>query len=245
VSAPVPPPLILAEALHKHFTLGGQVIRALNGLSLAIQAGEFVAVMGPSGSGKSTFLHLLGGLDQPTSGTLRIEGEDIARFDHDALCRYRQKRVGFVFQSFNLLASMSARENVEFPLIFAGVDLADRRARASATLAAVGLGERALHRPTELSGGEQQRVAIARALVNNPDLVLADEPTGNLDTQTGAEVMETLVGVHRQGKTIVMVTHDERVAAYADRVIRMLDGAVVPAAAVGPAPQLNEASHAA
>ena len=235
----------MADDLHKHFTLGGQVIRALNGLSLSIGAGEFVAVMGPSGSGKSTFLHLLGGLDQPTSGSLLIEGQDIARFDHDALCRYRQRRVGFVFQSFNLLATMSARENVEFPLIFAGVDLAERRARAVAALAGVGLGERGLHRPTELSGGEQQRVAIARALVNNPDLVLADEPTGNLDTQTGAEVMDTLVGVHRRGKTIIMVTHDERVAGYADRVIRMLDGAVVTSTPGGPSPQLNEATHAA
>jgi putative ABC transport system ATP-binding protein len=249
-------PLIVAEDLHKHFTLGEQTIRALNGLNLAIGVGDFVAIMGPSGSGKSTFLHLLGGLDQPTSGRLLVEGEDITRFDHDALCRYRQKRVGFVFQSFNLLAAMSARENVEFPLIFAGVDLAHRRTRAAAALAAVGLSDRGLHRPSQLSGGEQQRVAIARALVNNPDLVLADEPTGNLDTQTGAEVMEALAGVHRLGKTIVMVTHDERIATYAGRIVRMLDGAVVsdvveasleagPPAGGAPPPLPHEAPHAA
>ena len=239
----VAPAFIVAHALHKHFTLGGQEIRALNGLSLSISAGEFVAIMGPSGSGKSTLLYLVGGLDQPTSGQLLVEGEDLARFDHDALCRYRQKRIGFVFQSFNLLPTMSARENVEFPLVFAGVDLAERRARAGAALERVGLGERGRHRPTELSGGEQQRVAIARALINDPDMVLADEPTGNLDTQTGAEVMEALVSVHRGGKTILMVTHDERVAGYAERVIRMVDGAVVPAPFA--APRSQEATYVA
>ena len=227
-------PFIRVEALHKHFVLGGQEIRALNGVNLSIQPGEFVAIMGPSGSGKSTLLNLLGGLDRPTSGRLLVEGVDITAFDQDALCRYRQRRVGFVFQTFNLLATMSARENVEFPLIFAGVDWAERRARAEARLAVVGLGARLAHRPTELSGGEQQRVAIARALINDPDVVLADEPTGNLDSRTGAEVMETLTRVNRAGKTIVMVTHDERVAAYAHRVVRMMDGAVV----------LQEANHA-
>jgi putative ABC transport system ATP-binding protein len=190
--------------------------------------------MGPSGSGKSTLLNLLGGLDRPTSGRILVDGVDITSFDQDALCRYRQRRVGFVFQTFNLLATMSARENVEFPLIFAGVDWAERRARAESRLAVVGLGTRLAHRPTELSGGEQQRVAIARALINDPDVLLADEPTGNLDSRTGAEVMETLTGVNRAGKTIVMVTHDERVAAYAHRVVRMVDGAVV----------FQEANHA-
>src|SRR5574342_345099 len=185
-------PLIRAQDLHKHFTLGGQTIRALNGVTLDIHAGEFLAVMGPSGSGKSTLLNLLGGLDQPTSGRLLVEGVDITRFDQDGLCRYRRRRVGFVFQSFNLLAAMSARENVEFPLIFAGVDLPARRARAEAKLAAVGLEARWQHRPSELSGGEQQRVAIARALINEPDLVLADEPTGKLDSHTGAEIIDLL-----------------------------------------------------
>ncbi len=227
-------PLIQVEALHRHFVLGGQEIRALDGVNLSIQPGEFVAIMGPSGSGKSTLLNLLGGLDRPTGGRILVEGVDITAFDQDALCLYRQRRVGFVFQTFNLLATMSARENVEFPLIFAGVDWADRRTRAEARLAVVGLGARMAHRPTELSGGEQQRVAIARALINDPDVVLADEPTGNLDSRTGAEVMETLTVVNRAGKTIVMVTHDERVAAYAHRTVRMMDGVVV----------LQEANHA-
>jgi putative ABC transport system ATP-binding protein len=217
---------IRVDSLHRHFLMGDQEVHALDGVDLAIQAGEFVAVMGPSGSGKSTLLNLLGGLDRPSAGRILVEGADIAGFDQDALCRYRRRRVGFIFQSFNLLPSMSARENVEFPLIFAGVDLRDRQRRAAETLAAVGLAARMLHRPAELSGGEQQRVAIARALVNDPDLILADEPTGNLDSRTGAEVMEALLSVNRAGKTIVMVTHDERVAAHAGRVVRMMDGRV-------------------
>jgi putative ABC transport system ATP-binding protein len=220
-------PLVCVEALHKHFTLGGQKICALNGVSLSIRFGEFVAIMGPSGSGKSTLLNLLGGLDRPTSGRIMIEGADIATFDQDALCQYRQRRVGFVFQSFNLLATMSARENIEFPLIFAGIDLAERRKRSAAKLAAVGLDGRTAHRPTELSGGEQQRVAIARALINDPDLLLADEPTGNLDSRTGMEVMGILRDLNHSGKTIVMVTHDERIAAFAHRVIQMMDGLVI------------------
>jgi len=219
--------LIRIDVLHKHYVLGSQEVRALNGVSLSIEAGEFVAVMGPSGSGKSTLLTLLGGLDRPTSGHILVNGENIAGFDQDALCRYRQKRVGFVFQQFNLLATMTAIENVEFPLIFAGVDLRERRQRAEDTLTRVGLGPRMQHRPIELSGGEQQRVAIARALVNDPDLLLADEPTGNLDTRTGGEVMDALKAVNANGKTIVMVTHDERIAAHAHRTIRMMDGVVV------------------
>ncbi len=220
------PALIRVEQLHRHFTLGGQEVRALNGLTASVAEGEFVAVMGPSGSGKSTLLHLLGGLDRPGSGRILVSGRDITQLDQDALCLYRQQRVGFVFQSFNLLATMTALENVEFPLIFAGVDLPARRARAAARLGEVGLTARMAHRPTELSGGEQQRVAIARALVADPDIVLADEPTGNLDSRTGGEVMEALVEVNRRGKTVVMVTHDERVAAYAHRVIQMMDGRV-------------------
>jgi len=220
-------PFIRAEALHKHFTLGRQEIRALNGASLSIRAGEFVAIMGPSGSGKSTLLTLIGGLDRPTHGRILVDGADITTFDQDALCRYRRRRVGFVFQSFNLLATMTARENVEFPLIFAGESVAQRRARAEAKLGAVGLGARLAHRPIELSGGEQQRVAIARALVNDPDLLLADEPTGNLDSRTGAEVLSLLGELNREGKAIAMVTHDERVAAYAHRIVRMMDGVIV------------------
>jgi ABC-type lipoprotein export system ATPase subunit len=220
-------PLIRVEALHKYYTLGGQEVRALNGVDLTIHAGEFAAIMGPSGSGKSTLLNLIGGLDRPSQGRLFFEGKDLTTFDQDALCRYRQRRVGFVFQSFNLLTTMTARENVEFPLIFAGVDVAQRRARAEWCLTAVGLAPRMVHRPIELSGGEQQRVAIARALVNDPDLILADEPTGNLDSRTGAEVMDTLARVNGEGKTIVMVTHDERIAAHAQRTIHMMDGVVI------------------
>ncbi len=220
-------PLIAVEGLRKHFTLGGQEIRALNGVMLGIGRGEFVAIMGPSGSGKSTLLTLLGGLDRPTSGSIVVGGADITAFDQDALCHYRRRTVGFVFQAFNLLATLSACENVEFPLVFAGVSPAERRRRAEARLTAVGLGARLKHKPTELSGGEQQRVAIARALVHDPEILLADEPTGNLDSRTGAEVMELLLRVNGEGRTVVMVTHDERVAARAQRTVRMMDGVVV------------------
>jgi putative ABC transport system ATP-binding protein len=227
-------PLISVTALRKHFVLGGQEIRALSGVELGIRRGEFVAIMGPSGSGKSTLLNLLGGLDRPTSGQIVVDGVDITAFDQDALCHYRQHTVGFIFQAFNLLATMSACENVEFPLIFGGVAPAERRRRAQARLTAVGLGLRLKHKPTELSGGEQQRVAIARALVHDPEILLADEPTGNLDSHTGAEVMEVLAQVNREGRTVVMVTHDERVAARAHRTIRMMDGVVVSAALATP-----------
>jgi putative ABC transport system ATP-binding protein len=220
-------PFVDIDGLHRHFLMGGQEVRALDGVSLSIGRGQFVAVMGPSGSGKSTLLNLLGGLDRPSSGHILVDGADLTAFDQDALCRFRQRRVGFVFQSFNLLPSMSARENVEYPLIFAGVDLRDRRARATRALERVGLQARLAHRPAELSGGEQQRVAIARSLINDPDLILADEPTGNLDSRTGAEVMDTLLSVNQAGKTIVMVTHDERVAIHAGRIIRMEDGRIM------------------
>jgi ABC-type lipoprotein export system ATPase subunit len=220
-------PLVVIDSLHKHFVLGSQEVRALNGVSLQIEAGEFVAVMGPSGSGKSTLLNLLGGLDRPTSGHILINGQNIAGFDQDALCRYRRDRVGFVFQQFNLLATMTATENVEFPLIFAGVDLPERRRRAEAVLVRLGLGQRLRHRPVELSGGEQQRVALARALVNDPDLLLADEPTGNLDTRTGQEVLQAIRDVNASGKTVVLVTHDERIAAHAHRIVHMMDGVII------------------
>ncbi len=220
-------PFIRFENIHKHFVMGRQTVHALKGVNLTIRPGEFVVLMGPSGSGKSTLLNLLGGLDRPDDGRILVEGDDITRFDQDTLCHYRRCRIGFVFQSFNLLATMTAQENVEFPLIFAGVDLVERQARAEKGLATVGLAHRRRHRPTELSGGEQQRVAIARALINDPALVLADEPTGNLDSHIGREVMEVLAQVNRQGRTLVVVTHDERVSAYADRVIHMMDGALV------------------
>jgi len=218
---------IRTEDLRKHYSLGGAVVKALDGINLSIEAGEFVAIMGPSGSGKSTILNLIGGLDRPTSGRIWVGNKDITMLDQDAICAHRRRRVGFVFQTFNLLGARTALENVEFPMIFSGIHTDERRARAEAALVAVGLGDRLDHRPTELSGGEQQRVAMARALVNNPDILLADEPTGNLDSHTGAEVMEHLTEVGRQGRTILVVTHDERVASNADRVVGMLDGVLV------------------
>lgn len=218
---------IRTEDLRKHYSLGGAIVKALDGINLSIEAGEFVAIMGPSGSGKSTLLNLIGGLDRPTSGRVWVGNEDITMLDQDAMCAHRRRRVGFVFQTFNLLGARTALENVEFPMIFSGVPTDERRARADAALLAVGLGDRIDHRPTELSGGEQQRVAMARALVNNPDILLADEPTGNLDSHTGAEVMELLTEVGRQGRIILVVTHDERVSSYADRVVGMLDGVLV------------------
>jgi putative ABC transport system ATP-binding protein len=219
------------QDLHKDYHLGPQRVHALAGVNLSIAAGEFVAIMGASGSGKSTLLNSLGGLDHPTAGRIRVGQDDITALDEEALCAYRRRRVGFVFQKFNLLGAQTAVENVEFPLLFAGVPEKERRARAQAALGAVGLADRGHHRPGELSGGQQQRVAMARAIVHNPDLLLADEPTGNLDSHTSAEIMDLLTALCRQGRTIVMVTHDERIAAYAHRTVRMSDGAVIPATA--------------
>ncbi|MBN1437810.1 MAG: ABC transporter ATP-binding protein [Anaerolineales bacterium] len=219
-----PQVFLRAEQLRKKFHLGRKALEVLRGVDLSIRRGEFVAVMGPSGSGKSTLLNVLGGLDRPTSGTIWVEGREITSLDQDALCRYRRDRVGFIFQSFQLLATMTALDNVAFPMVFAGVPHRERAARAERLLAEVGLADRRHHKPSELSGGEQQRVAIARALANSPDLLLADEPTGNLDSATGHEVMEMLTRLHRDGRTLVVVTHDERIARHAQRVLRMLDG---------------------
>ncbi len=224
---PSTPELIRVEALRKEYTLGKQVVHALAGVTLSIRAAEFVAVMGPSGSGKSTLLHVLGGLDRPTSGTVVVGGESLGALDQKALCLYRRRRVGFIFQQFNLLGARTALENAEFPMVFAGVREHERRERARSALQAVGLANRLHHRPSELSGGEQQRVAIARSLVNDPELLLADEPTGNLDSHTGLEVMALLAEVNRQGRTVIVVTHDEHIAAHASRVLRMMDGALV------------------
>jgi putative ABC transport system ATP-binding protein len=219
-----PAPFLQAVQVHKEYRQGQQALEVLRGIDLTIPRGEFIAVMGPSGSGKSTLLNVLGGLDRPTSGTISVEGREITALDQDALCRYRRERVGFIFQSFQLIATMTALDNVAFPLVFAGIPPRERNQRAQKLLAEIGLADRAHHKPSELSGGEQQRVAIARSLANSPDLLLADEPTGNLDSATGIEVMELLKRLHHEGHTLVVVTHDERIARHAQRVLRMLDG---------------------
>ena len=213
--------------LKKHYRMGETDVRALDGVTLQIQQGAFAVIMGPSGSGKSTLLNLIGGLDWPTSGSIRVDGEEIAALDENALAAYRRNKLGFVFQSFNLVSSMTAEENVGFPLRFSGIKSSVRKARAREKLEQVGLADRFNHKPTELSGGQQQRVAIARALVNDPEIMLCDEPTGNLDTKTGTAIMDLLTMLCReQGKTIVMVTHDPRTAEYADRIILIEDGKI-------------------
>ncbi|MEN6482281.1 MAG: ABC transporter ATP-binding protein [Anaerolineaceae bacterium] len=207
--------------------MGNQKVHALAGVDLEIQAGSFTVIMGPSGSGKSTLLYLLGGLDRSTSGSIIFEGSFLEKMDENTLALYRRNKVGFIFQSFNLIQTMTALENVEFPMRFSGVSAAERRKRAIRLLNEVGLSKRALHRPTELSGGQQQRVAIARALVNNPPLILADEPTGNLDTGSGLSIVQTLSALHESGRTVVVVTHDARMTQFASNVIYLLDGMIV------------------
>ena len=216
--------LIEARSLVKAYRMGDQVVRALQDVSLDIAEGEFVAIMGASGSGKSTLMNILGCLDRPDAGTLRLAGEEVESLDGDALAAIRNRRIGFVFQQFNLLPRTSARDNVELPLVYAGVKPPERHARALAALQRVSLSERASHTPAELSGGQQQRVAIARALVNLPSLILADEPTGALDTQTSMEIMRLLAALNAQGMTIVMVTHESDIAAWARRRIVFRDG---------------------
>ena len=218
---------IRIRGLKKHFEMGGQTVRALDGIDLDIDAGTFTVVMGPSGSGKSTLLYLLGGLDRATSGEISIEGERLDQMDENTLALFRRRFMGFVFQSFNLVSSMNALENVAFPMQFAGVPSSQRKSTADKLLNQVGLGNRAEHRPSELSGGQQQRVAIARALVNDPRLILADEPTGNLDTSCGSAVMQLLSDLHRSGRTVLVVTHDPRMAKFATHNIFLLDGHVV------------------
>lgn len=221
-------PVIAVKDLTKTYTVGEVSVQALRGVSLDIQAGEFVALTGPSGSGKSTFMHLLGCLDRPTAGEYSINGRDAARLTGHQLARVRNREIGFVFQGFNLLSRTSAIENVELPLLYAGsIGAAERRARAAEALTAVGLGERLHHHPNQMSGGQQQRVAIARALVNNPALVLADEPTGNLDTRTSIEIMGILQSLNlNRGLTIVLVTHEPDIAEYGTRIVSFRDGRV-------------------
>lgn len=219
--------LIEARGLTKVYAMGGQTVHALRGVSLDIEEGEFVAIMGASGSGKSTLMNILGCLDQPTEGSLRLAGEPVEGMQPDQLASIRNRRIGFVFQQFNLLPRTSALENVELPMVYAGVRAPERRARAMESLAKVGLAERANHTPAELSGGQQQRVAIARALVNNPQLILADEPTGALDSQTSEEIMRLLAELNAQGMTVVMVTHEHDIAAWARRRVVFRDGRIV------------------
>ena len=209
--------------------MGASVVRALDGVSLSVQQGEFIGLLGTSGSGKSTLLNLIAGLDSPSEGTLRVFERDLAKMSRDELSVHRRKNVGIIFQSFNLISTMTAAENVALSMMFAGVPRAEREARAARLLESVGLGGRGAHRPKELSGGEQQRVAIARALANQPELLLADEPTGNLDSKTSGEIMSLLKDLNqRDGKTVIMVTHDANLAAsYANRTVTMLDGTVI------------------
>jgi putative ABC transport system ATP-binding protein len=227
--------LIETEALRHTYHVGGQPVRALDDVSLRIGRGEFVAVMGPSGSGKSTFLHLLGCLDTPTAGRYRLDGVDVADLDRDALAAIRRDKLGFVFQNFSLLPRTTALDNVELPLLYARVPATERRRRAAARLAELGLADRAHHHPSQLSGGQQQRVAIARALANDPVLLLADEPTGALDSDTGRDIMSVFRRLNREkGLTIVLVTHEPGVAACADRVVTFRDGRVIGDEPVSP-----------
>jgi putative ABC transport system ATP-binding protein len=217
-------PLITLDRVSRVYRMGPVEVPALDDVSLRILSGEFVAIVGPSGSGKSTMMNILGCLDRPTHGSYHLSGAPVAELDDDSLARLRSRTIGFVFQSYNLLPRTTALENVATPLLYQGVRRADRLRRARATLERLGLGDRVDHEPTELSGGQQQRVAVARALVTEPALILADEPTGNLDSHAGAEVTALLRELHRSGRTVVLITHDVDVAATADRQIHLLDG---------------------
>jgi len=218
--------LIEMRELTRVYHLGTEEIHALRGIDLVLNQGEYVAVMGPSGSGKSTLMNIIGCLDSPTEGTYILNGENVTQMSDDTLAHIRNKEIGFVFQTFNLLPRASAFQNVELPLIYAGLDAATRRERAHASLLAVGLSDRANHKPNELSGGQRQRVAIARALVNQPSIILADEPTGNLDSKSGEEIMRLFAELHGHGHTLIVVTHDAAVASHAHREIRLRDGRV-------------------
>jgi putative ABC transport system ATP-binding protein len=218
--------IIRIEGLTKHYRIGDEVIKALNGVDLSIRKNEYVALMGPSGSGKSTIMNIIGCLDTPTSGSYFLNGPDVAQLSDNELAEIRNKEIGFVFQTFNLLPRYSALDNVALPLVYAGVPKEERQERAKQALISVGLGDRLHHKPNELSGGQRQRVAVARALVNRPSIILADEPTGNLDTKTSHEIMGLFDDIHAAGNTIVIVTHEEDIARMARRIVRMRDGKV-------------------
>jgi len=226
-ASPQAHPVIRVEKLSKYYYMGNNVVPALRGVSMQVARGEFVAIMGPSGSGKSTLMNMLGCLDRPTQGEYFLDGVPVSKMDKNELADIRNQKIGFIFQGFNLLSRMTARQNVELPLIYSGMPAHERYERALQALSMVGLGPRADHRPAELSGGQQQRVAIARALVTGPALILADEPTGNLDSRTGLEVMMILQQLHARGITIVLVTHDANVANYCQRQVRFRDGRIV------------------
>jgi putative ABC transport system ATP-binding protein len=234
-------PFVSTRQLRKTFIMGRTRVYALAGVDVDIPAQSFTVVMGPSGSGKSTLLYLLGGLDRPTSGQILVKEKDLNQMDENALAIYRRNTIGFVFQQFNLIASMTAMENTAFPLRFSGISAGERARRAKELLKLVGLEKHMRHKPMEMSGGQQQRVAIARALINNPSLILADEPTGNLDTTTGYSIMQLLSELHHGGRTVVVVTHDARMQRFATHVLYLLDGILVSRAEFDAASQIPEA----
>ncbi|SEN83507.1 putative ABC transport system ATP-binding protein [Flavobacterium sp. CF108] len=219
-------PLIKITDIRRNFVLGNEIVYVLKGIDLEINKGEYVALMGPSGSGKSTLMNLLGCLDTPTSGRYVLNGKDVSQMRDDELAGIRNTEIGFVFQTFNLLPRTTALDNVALPMIYAGYSKSDRNARATEVLTQVNLADRMDHQPNQLSGGQRQRVAIARALVNKPSIILADEPTGNLDSKTSVEIMKLFGDIHAQGNTVILVTHEEDIAAYAHRVIRLRDGLI-------------------
>lgn len=219
---------IALQDITKTYVMGDDnIVHALAGVSLDVAEGEFTAIMGPSGSGKSTLMNILGCLDRPTSGSYELDGQEVANMDDDALALVRNKKIGFVFQNFNLLPRMSALQNVALPMVYAGVEKGLRQERAAKAMTLVGLGERLHHRPNELSGGQRQRVAIARSLVNDPAIIMADEPTGNLDSKSGIEIMDIFQSLHKQGRTIILITHEPDIAAFAQRVIHVRDGKII------------------
>jgi len=226
-SIPQKNPVIELKDIQRHFKMGNEMVKALRGINLNIDRGEYVALMGPSGSGKSTLMNIIGALDTPTSGKYRLNGKEVEKLHDNELAKIRNKEIGFVFQTFNLLPRTTALDNVALPLVYAGKSKAQRTERAKEVLKTVGLADRMTHKPNELSGGQRQRVAVARALVNNPSIILADEPTGNLDSKTSEEIMELFDDLHRKGHTIVLVTHEEDIAEHAKRIVRLKDGLVV------------------
>lgn len=220
------PDLIALKNIKRHYDVGGEIVRALDGVNLVIQQNEYISIMGPSGSGKSTLMNMIGCLDTPTEGTYEFGGELVHEMDDDQLASIRNRKIGFVFQTFNLLPKATALRNVEVPLIYSNIPKEDRLEMANSALVSVGLEDRVDHKPNELSGGQRQRVAIARALVNNPSIILADEPTGNLDSKSGIEIMKILDQLHSKGNTIILVTHEEDIANHANRIITIFDGKV-------------------